>query len=88
MICPHCGKETDPAPVVEKQPEMYNNLYACLNVPAFIDMDCDECNFSLRCAYVDKGNYDKLKNLHVTGHRKAQEKRKGTPEGDSASGEN
>lgn len=87
MICPHCGKETEPEPTVEKQPEMYNNPYACLNVPAFIDMDCDKCNFSPRCAYVDRGNYAKLKHLH-TASKRAQEKRRGTSEGDSPSWEN
>lgn len=87
MICPHCGKETDPAPVVEKQPEKLQNYYACLIQTNFIAMACDRCTAELICEYVGKFDYTRLKHLHTTSKR-TQGTRKGAPEGDSPSGEN
>lgn len=88
MICPHCGKETDPAPVVEKQPEKLHNNYACLNPIQFVEQACDGCNFELYCSFVGKGDYTRLKHLHATSHRRTQETRKDAAEGDSAQEEN
>ena len=83
MICPHCGKETEPEPIVEKQQEKHSNHNACLNPIQFADQACDKCNFEPRCSFVSKGDYTRLKHIHSTAPKRTQETRKGVPEDDS-----
>lgn len=88
MICPHCGKETEPEPTVEKEPEKFANRNACLNPIQFAEQACDGCNFEVYCSFVDKANYSRLKHLNTVSRKRAQETRDDALEGDSAQGEN
>lgn len=66
---------------LEREPEKLNNHGACLNPIKFAERNCPDCHFYRGCVYEKKSDYLALKNLHTTGHRKAQDKQNDTGEG-------
>lgn len=69
--------------LVKREPDKLKNPDACLNPVMYFEESCHLCNKQLICSYRSKGEYSKLKNLHTTSHRKAQEVSKDVSEGDS-----